>query len=88
MATMSKTEQKACLSTSSSPGPSSPPLPRHPTVIPSPRPFPRRAVTAPSKVQTVPPRNPLDRVLLFCYVLVYLELAWLILLLLRSYSRD
>jgi hypothetical protein len=86
---MSKTEQKACLSTSSSSDPSSPPLPRHPTVIPNPsRPLPRRVVTAPSKVQTAPAGKSLDRVLVFCYVLVYLELAWLILLLLRSYSRD
>ena len=29
-----------------------------------------------------------DYVLVFCYILVYLEVAWLIYMLVRSYSRD
>jgi hypothetical protein len=29
-----------------------------------------------------------DYVLVFCYILIYLEVAWLIYMLLRSYSRD
>lgn len=84
--TMSKTEQKACLSTSH---PHSQPLPRHasPTPQPIPRPNLRRVKSAPATVQIgSPPKRP-DYVLACCFVLVYLELGWLILLLLRSYSR-
>jgi hypothetical protein len=29
-----------------------------------------------------------DYVLVFCYILIYLEVGWLIYMLLRSYSRD
>jgi hypothetical protein len=86
---MSKTEQKACLSTF--PLPQSQPLPRHTSPGPQsiPRPNLRRVKSAPAMVQTgdgPPPKSP-DYVLTFCFVLVYLELGWLILLLLRSYSR-
>lgn len=86
---MSKTEQKACLSTLSFP--QSQPLPRHPSPGPQPIPRPnmRRVKSAPATVPTSdgpPSKNP-DYILTFCFVLVYLELGWLILLLLRSYSR-
>jgi hypothetical protein len=120
---MSKVEQKACLSTSSSFSPSKP-LPHHRLqgatspaqedeskrnssakighrvpkgkkdefLLSSPRPSAllQRAHSAPSKVQTSGvaqqqmPRRP-DYVLTCCFVLLYLELAWLIVVLLRSY---
>lgn len=35
-----------------------------------------------------PVKHNLDYVLVWCYILVYLEVTWLIYMLLRSYSRD
>lgn len=33
-------------------------------------------------------RKPADYFLVACYILIYLELGWLIFVLLRTYSRD
>lgn len=94
---MSKTEQKACLSTSFPQVPTPPSSPE-PEVsaeaeeehasgddeneTPPPVPPKPDAVAPPQ-----PPRGP-DYVLVLCYILVYLEIAWLIIMVLRSYSRD
>ena len=110
----SKTEQKACLSTSSSSffSPNCPSsrllsLYHNPTIAAKHRrpnttatttaddddeaasrpPLQRRAKSAPSTKHDggpVSPRRP-DYTLALCFVLLYLELAWLILMLLRSY---
>lgn len=74
---MAKTEQKACLSTSSPDITKS--LPRQKAAHPTP---PRRAQL--QSADKLPAR--LDHVLFTCYILVYLELGWLILLLLRTFS--
>lgn len=89
---MAKTEQKACLSTSNPqvPTPASSPEPEVETdqgcdggdEIPPPVP-PKHDPVAP---QWQPPKP--DYVLVLCYILVYLEIAWLIIMVLRSYSRD
>lgn len=93
--TMSKTDQKACLSTSSPatpPSSSSPPgVPRHEDAHDNPkpnfRPLAQRIKTAPAAIQTPQKKPELDLILVFCFILLYLELGWLILLLLHSYSR-
>lgn len=53
----------------------------------TPRPSPRRANTAPSRVLTGQKSTRPDWILVFCYMLVYLELGWLVMLLWRSYGR-
>lgn len=90
---MAKTEQKACLSTSN------PQLPSPPSSSPEPEleadrgrhggdegppPVPPKHDSAGRRQQ--PPKP--DYVLVLCYILVYLEIAWLIIMVLRSYSRD
>lgn len=88
---MSKTEQKACLSTSpQAPTPPSSPEPELETdegrdggneeTVPPPVP--------PKPGSLAPPQPRPDFVLVLCYILVYLEIAWLIIMVLRSYSRD
>ena len=93
---MSKTEQKACLSTSSPQAqaptpPSSSPEPELETdahrdggdeTLPPPVP-PKLDSIAPPHESHKP-----DYVLALCYILVYLQIAWLIIMVLRSYSRD
>lgn len=92
---MSKTEQKACLSTSPFPDTTtlSKPLPRHPpasrteTKLSPPR---RWRISSPNLRSSNRNKNKNEKpdwFLVFCFILVYLELGWLILLLLRSYSR-
>lgn len=102
---MSKTEQKACLSTCAPPRPSSQPLPRHPPRVgrddgaardaqQARRSTHDRAGTERAGMERRRRRRggegtagrP-DYLLVCCFVLVYLELGWLILLVLRSYSR-
>lgn len=51
------------------------------------RPSPRRSHTAPSRVLTgQKPKRP-DWFLVCCYMLVYLEVAWLVMILWRSYGK-
>lgn len=96
---MAKTEQKACLSTSY-PGPqartppSSSPEPEVETETDTerdgnetPPPLPPKADSSDSGAPAHPPQKP-DYVLALCYILVYLEIAWLIYMVLHSYSRD
>lgn len=52
------------------------------------RPKARRANTAPSKVITGQKSERPDWVLVFCYMLVYLEVGWLITLIWRSLGKD
>lgn len=83
---MSKTEQKACLSTSSRPDLFKP-LPRHESSSQNPpaASSARRVRSKHFKSREVKTSNSLDYILFLCYILVYLELGWLILLLLRSF---
>ena len=89
---MAKTEQKACLSTSN---------PQVPTPPSSPKPELEADRGRDGGDETPPPVPPKhnsnaprqqppkpDYVLVLCYILVYLEIAWLIIMVLRSYSRD
>lgn len=94
--TMAKTEQKACLSTSY-PGPQAPTPPRSPEPEvetetdaeqdgrgdgdDTPPPVPPKADSG-SGAPAHPPPKP-DYVLALCYILVYLEIAWLIYMVLR-----
>lgn len=94
---MAKTEQKACLSTLSIPHQSAPPLLSPETTGPLPPPkdtplLPRgsrelldgiRLGGAPNPYQKKP-----DYFVAFAYILIYFEVGWLILMLLRMYSRD
>ncbi|KAI6778132.1 uncharacterized protein J7T54_001936 [Emericellopsis cladophorae] len=51
------------------------------------RPSLRRAQTAPSKVITGPDRTKPDWMLAFSYMLIYLELGWLIMVIWRSLAK-
>lgn len=96
--TMSKTEhkqtdQKACLSTSSCPAPSimssdNNSVPRD-AANNAPRPPSQRSKTAPSVIQRTSrlKSQRSDCILVACFILVYFELAWLIMVLLHSHSR-
>lgn len=83
---MSKTEQKACLSTSSRPDLFKP-LPRREASSPSAPPLsaPGREPSSPPEPRNGKASKSLDYILFICYMLVYLELGWLILLLVRSF---
>ena len=89
---MSKTEQKACLSTSNPQAPTPPSSPEpeleteegHDGGDETPPPVPPKADSVAPSHQ--PPKA--DYVLVLCYILVYLEIAWLITMVLRPYSRD
>lgn len=50
------------------------------------RPSPQRAHTAPSRVITGQKSSRPDYVLVFCYMLVYLEVGWLIMMIWRTFA--
>jgi hypothetical protein len=84
---MAKTEQKACLSTSTkSLAPPSlrlkPPGGDQGDQITN-----SQTKNPPGQVQANPKPKP-DYVLVLCYIIVYLEVGWLIFMILRTYSRD
>lgn len=85
---MTKTEQKACLSTSNPQVPTPPSSPEPELQADrrdkTPPPVPPKHDSAGPRQQPPEP----DYILVLCYILVYLEIAWLIIMVLRSYSRD
>jgi hypothetical protein len=50
------------------------------------RPSPKRAHTAPSRFITGQKSSRPDYVLVFCYMLVYLEVGWLIMMIWRAFA--
>lgn len=65
------------------------PPPKEPiTPIRLTRPSPQRAHTAPSRVITGEKSSRPDYVLVFCYMLVYLEFGWLIMMLWRAFAMS
>lgn len=94
-----QTEQKACLSTFSAPPRTAPPfIPDTPGPEPPPKDTPLAPVMRKRGLVTVDgsggqqgPRRPEKRPDYFttlAYILIYFEVGWLILILLRTYSRN
>lgn len=88
---MVKPDHKACLSTSASVSRMTPPSPVEPSPgavedegEPNVEAEPRAQVHEEKRNSTPRP----DYILVSAYILVYLEVAWLIFVLLRMYSRD
>lgn len=82
---MAKTEQNACLSTSQS-FPTAPPLPVIEERVPGENKITMQTPEQQQQKKMMNSRRP-DYFLVSCYVIIYLELGWLILMLLRTYSR-